>query len=49
MFDFGSAVLSTHPQAGKFLLRDVSNMVRFFRKRGIVTRDAESLVGEITG
>jgi RIO kinase 1 len=35
LFDMGSAVLSTHPQAEEFLRRDVSNMVRFFRKRGI--------------
>lgn len=35
LFDMGSAVLTSHPQAEEFLRRDISNMVRFFRKRGI--------------
>jgi len=42
LFDMGSAVLSSHPQSEEFLKRDVSNMVRFFRKRGIVKADADS-------
>ena len=41
LFDMGSAVLSSHPQSEEFLRRDVSNMVRFFRKRGIVKADAD--------
>ena len=41
LFDMGSAVLSSHPQSEEFLKRDVSNMVRFFRKRGIVKADAD--------
>ena len=41
LFDMGSAVLTTHPSAEEFLKRDVSNMVRFFRKRGIVKQDAD--------
>ena len=48
LFDMGSAVLSSHPQAEEFLKRDVSNMVRFFRKRGITKRDADSWMIEIT-
>jgi len=47
LFDMGSAVLSSHPQSLDFLKRDVSNMVRFFRKRGIVRSDADSWMGEI--
>jgi len=47
LFDMGSAVLSSHPQSEEFLKRDVSNMVRFFRKRGIVKTDADSWMGKI--
>lgn len=46
LFDMGSAVLLSHPQADEFLKRDVSNMVRFFAKRGIFKRDAKSWMGE---
>jgi len=45
LFDMGSAVLLSHPQAGELLKRDVSNMVRFFKKRGIFKRDADSWMG----
>jgi RIO kinase 1 len=41
LFDMGSAVLSSHPQAVEYLRRDVANMVRFFRKRGIGKLDAD--------
>ena len=44
LFDMGSAVVSSHPQSQEFLKRDISNMVRFFRKRGIVKDDADSLM-----
>ena len=47
LFDMGSAVLLSHPQAADFLKRDVSNMVRFFRKRGIYKKDADSWMEEI--
>jgi len=42
LFDMGSAVLVSHPQAEEYLRRDVANMVRFFRKRGIEKLDADS-------
>ncbi|MDE1858007.1 MAG: serine protein kinase RIO [Thaumarchaeota archaeon] len=48
LFDMGSAVLATHPQAVQFLKRDVSNMVRFFRKRGISGKSPEEWAEEIT-
>ncbi|MBI3858639.1 MAG: serine protein kinase RIO [Thaumarchaeota archaeon] len=48
LFDMGSAVLTSHPQAEEYLKRDVGNMVRFFRKRGIVKKDTESWLGELT-
>jgi len=44
LFDMGSAVLTSHPQAEEFLRRDVSNMVRFFRKRGIGKEDADTVM-----
>jgi len=47
LFDMGSAVLLSHPQAEEFLKRDVSNMVRFFRKRGIFKRDTDSWLGDL--
>ena len=47
LFDMGSAVLSSHPQARDFLRRDVSNMVRFFSKRGIFKKDAVSWLEEL--
>jgi RIO kinase 1 len=47
LFDMGSAVLNSHPQAEEFLRRDVTNMVRFFRKRGIFLKDADSWLKEL--
>ena len=47
LFDMGSAVLSSHPQSMEFLKRDVANMVRFFRKRGIAKADADSWMEKI--
>lgn len=48
IFDFGSAVLTSHPEAIEFLRRDVTNMVRFFKKRGIFKKEPETWMGEIT-
>lgn len=48
LFDMGSAVLTSHPQADEFLKRDVNNMVRFFRKRGISKEDTEFWMEKIT-
>ncbi len=47
LFDMGSAVLGSHPQAEGFLKRDIANMVRFFRKRGIVKNDADYWMEEM--
>lgn len=47
LFDMGSAVLTSHPQAEEFLRRDVANMVRFFRKRGLFKKDADSWMEEL--
>jgi len=48
LFDMGSAVVTSHPQAEEFLRRDVDNMVRFFRKRGLGGRDADSWMEEMS-
>ncbi|NMJ86596.1 MAG: serine protein kinase RIO [Thaumarchaeota archaeon] len=34
LFDFGSAVHIAHPNAEQFLIRDISNINRFFNKKG---------------
>jgi RIO kinase 1 len=49
LFDMGSAVLSSHPRADEFLLRDLSNMVRFFRRRGIFDAEAATLLKRLIG
>jgi RIO kinase 1 len=48
LFDMGSAVLVSHPQAEEFLRRDVANMVRFFRKRGISRKSADDWMEVLT-
>ncbi len=35
LIDMGQSVLIKHPMAGKFLERDVSNIVNFFNKQGL--------------
>jgi RIO kinase 1 len=47
IFDFGSAVITSHPNAETFLRRDVENMVRFFRRRGISYLETEQIVEEV--
>jgi len=47
-FDFGQAVLRSHPNADFFLERDVRNIVSFFRKRGVDV-EAKSVLARILG
>lgn len=47
LFDFGSAVLNSHPNAEEFLLRDITNMVRFFKRRGIYSKEPQEWLREI--
>jgi RIO kinase 1 len=47
LFDMGSAVLTSHPQAEEYLKRDVTNMVKFFRKRGIFEKDADAWMEQL--
>ncbi|MGI0090772.1 MAG: RIO1 family regulatory kinase/ATPase, partial [Nitrososphaerales archaeon] len=49
LFDFGSAVSTRHPSAEEFLKRDVSNINRFFQKRGASIIDNEKLLVRIRG
>jgi RIO kinase 1 len=41
LFDFGSAVSLAHPNAVQFLIRDISNINRFFRKKGLQVYDLD--------
>jgi RIO kinase 1 len=47
-FDFGQAVLTSHPNAGFFLERDVKNIASFFKKRGVEV-EVENMLAEILG
>ena len=48
VFDLGSAVDLRHPNSTGFLKRDISNITKFFNKRGIQVEDPETLFEEIT-
>lgn len=48
LFDLGSAVDLRHPNSKEFLKRDISNISRFFSKRGIKVNDPAELFEEIT-
>ena len=47
IIDMGQSVLLDHPMAREFLLRDVKNVVHYFRKLGVECNE-ESLLSEIT-
>jgi len=47
LFDLGSAVDLRHPNAKEFLKRDISNITRFFSKRGIEVNDPIETFEEI--
>lgn len=44
LFDFGSAVDLAHPNARYFLVRDISNINRFFSKHGINAIDVDDIL-----
>lgn len=44
IIDFGQAVTIEHPMSYEFLLRDIKNIVRFFRKNGINVPDDEVII-----
>lgn len=43
-FDFGQAVLTSHPNADFFLERDVKNVVNYFKKKGVIACVEEVLM-----
>ena len=47
VFDMGSAVDLNHPNAKEFLKRDISNITKFFHKRGISVEDPDELFEDI--
>jgi RIO kinase 1 len=44
LFDMGSAVLSSHPESKELLLRDITNIVAFFKKRGVYEKAPEQIL-----
>ena len=49
VFDMGSAVDLRHPNSLDFLKRDINNIVRFFKKKGIVVDRPEKIFGDVVG
>lgn len=47
IIDFGSGVSKRHPSAEEFLRRDVSNINRFFERRGIQTIDTNKIIARL--
>jgi RIO kinase 1 len=47
--DFGSAVSNKHPSAVEFLIRDITNINKFFEKKGISVTENERLLLKIRG
>lgn len=47
IIDWGSAVLSSHPNAEEFLLNDIRNVYRFFRELGVDTGRPEEFFERI--
>jgi RIO kinase 1 len=44
LFDMGSAVLSSHPESKELLLRDITNIVTFFKKRGVYEKGPQEIL-----
>jgi len=49
LFDMGSAVLASHPESKELLRRDITNVVRFFKKRGVYEKEPDAILEAITG
>jgi RIO kinase 1 len=47
VFDLGSAVDLRHPNSEEFLKRDINNITRFFKKKGMSVDDSDSVFEEI--
>lgn len=49
LFDFGQAVTISHPNAEVYLIRDISNILDFFRSRGINVPPLDAVLEYIKG
>ncbi len=49
IIDWGSAVLTSHVHAKEFLLKDISNIYRFFSRLGVDTGDPVEFYRELVG
>lgn len=49
LFDFGSAIDLTHPNADYFLRRDIGNINRFFSKNGIEVYSIDDIIRRVKG
>ncbi|MBT3861524.1 MAG: serine protein kinase RIO [Nitrosopumilus sp.] len=47
VFDLGSAVDLRHPNSKEFLKRDINNITRFFKKKGMNVKDSNELFEDI--
>ena len=47
VFDLGSAVDLRHPNSKEFLKRDINNITRFFKKKGMNVDDSDNIFEEI--
>jgi len=47
LFDLGSAVLRQHPNAEKFLKRDINNISNFFAKRGLTVQNPLDVIEKV--
>jgi|Deesub1362B_J571_1020462.scaffolds.fasta_scaffold00003_396 RIO kinase 1 len=49
LFDIGQGVLTTHPSADVYLVRDISNILNFFRVRGVSVPTLDDVIEYIKG
>ncbi|MBC8501963.1 MAG: serine protein kinase RIO, partial [Nitrosopumilus sp.] len=43
----GSAVDLRHPNSKEFLKRDINNIIRFFKKRGMIVEESTGIFEDI--
>jgi len=48
MIDFGQAVILEHPEAKRFLIRDIHNLLEYFRRTYGVRRNEEEVLAKVT-
>ncbi|KYH39928.1 MAG: non-specific serine/threonine protein kinase [Candidatus Bathyarchaeota archaeon B63] len=49
IFDVSQAVPLEHPNADQFLMRDIENINRYFRRLGVEVQASEEIFRRITG